>query len=93
MGNSCFGCCKQNNEYETIKDLRKTEEKIWTNQIEQYVGDIGKLPECWKIIVNDLDSETLREFALIVDRFYTGSSSTRKHQWTPLHIAVDSGKA
>ena len=76
MGNSCFGCCKQNNEYETIKDLRKTEEKIWKNQIEQYVGDIRKLPECWKIIVNDMDSELLKEFALIVDRFYTISSST-----------------
>ena len=62
MGNLCLSCCNKNNKYETIgeiteeiTDSKKNQEKVWINKIEEYVGETKTLPECWKIVVNNME--------------------------------------
>ena len=60
--------------------------------IQSYIKNSREYEEEWKIVLNKLGVNRLKEFEVLVRGFYRGlDKSRREYQWSPLHIAAERG--
>ena len=60
--------------------------------IQSYIKNSREYGEEWKIVLNKLGVNRLKEFEVLVKGFYRGlDKSRREYQWSPLHIAAERG--
>ena len=60
--------------------------------IQSYIKNSREYGEEWKIVLNKLSINRLKEFEVLVKGFYRRlDKSRREYQWSPLHIAAERG--
>ena len=83
--------CKEVSRYQC--EFLEDDRLLWTRMIEKYKANHVEFKDAWKLVVEKVPVEIVKELALAVEQFYTlrPHQARFNHQHSPHHIAAKRG--
>ena len=64
---------------------------LWKRMIEKYSANNVEFKDAWKLVVERVPVQNVKELAIAVEQFYSFRPHRLKHQHSPHHIAAECG--
>ena len=77
--------------YDVIGDQRSGRFLI-ARKIQSYLKNSNEFENDWMIVVKKLPIQKLKEFAILVKKFYNAVPKRTKQKWSPMHVAAECGR-